>query len=172
MPLPLLMERGCYTDFGLSGYGVALTLSRKALMDQETVIGMAEGMMLAIAQKCMELGAKTIGHIKCFIRTDAGSVRADTIGIRHGVYATGRITHAVKVLHIAVNSVVMGIPEGAVKAATMEGIYQVADDCGLAAVKEKEHSYFDEFDSLVVQDEIESHGFEIHGSDENEIRAF
>lgn len=151
----VLSEPGCYTDYGVSGYGVSLKLSRKAPMNQAAVRDMAESMMLSIAARCAELGVRAIGHIKSFVRTEAGTVKADTIGIAHGVYSEGQIAHAVKVLHMVVNTVVMGIPEPAVKAASLEGIHQVADRCGLAVIKEQEHAYFDAFNAMVTQFGIE-----------------
>ena len=47
---------------------------------------------------------------------------------------------------IAINSIVQGIPEEAVKAATLEGMHEVSEQRGLSVIKEKEHTYFDEFD--------------------------
>ena len=149
------MVQGCYTDFGVSGYGVAVKLSRPAFTDTDTVRAMAEETMLSIAHKCMELGARSIGHIKSFIRTDYGTIRADTIGIRHGAHSMGEMSRPVKVLYMAVNAVVPGIPEAAVKAATLEGIYQVSDSYGFCVFKEKEHTYFDEFDAQVAGPDME-----------------
>lgn len=137
---------GCYTEHGVSGYGVAAKLSRKEPMNETFVRGMAENMMLAIADKCMELGARCIGHIKSHLRTEAGTIKADTIGTAHGSYSTGKLSAPVKDLYIAINSIVQGIPEAAVKGATLEGMHEVADQRGISVVKEKEHSYFDEFD--------------------------
>ena len=37
-------------------------------------------------------------------------------------------------------------PEEAVKAATLEGMHEVSEQRGLSVIKEKEHTYFDEFD--------------------------
>jgi hypothetical protein len=139
-------EPGCYTEHGVSGYGVAAKLSRKEPMNEAFVKAMAEKMMLAIADKCMELGARCIGHIKSHLRTEAGTIKADTIGVSHGSYSTGQLTEPVKDLYIAINSIIQGIPEDAVKAATLEGMHEVADQRGLSVVKEKEHTYFDEFD--------------------------
>ncbi len=102
--------------------------------------------MLAIARRCVELGARCIGHIKSHIKTAAGTLKADTIGVSHGAYSTGHLEHPVKELYMAVNSIVQGIKEEAVKAATLEGIHEVAEERGLSVVKEKEHTYFDEFD--------------------------
>ena len=151
-----LIEPGCYTDYGVSGYGVSLKLSGQALMNQAAVQDMAEAMVMCIADRCMELGVIAIGHIKSFVQTDAGTVKADTIGIAHGAYSSGQITYAVKVLDMAVNTAVMGIPESAVKAATLEGILQVADRCGLSVFKKREHAYFDAFDATVTKVSIEA----------------
>lgn len=137
---------GCYTEHGVSGYGVAAKLSREEPMNEAFVKGMAEKMMLAIAEKCMELGARCIGHIKSHLRTETGTIKADTIGTAHGSYSSGTLTGPVKDLYIAINSIIQGIPEEAVKAATLEGMHEVADQGGISVVKEKEHTYFDEFD--------------------------
>ena len=137
---------GCYTEHGVSGYGVAAKISRSEPMTEDFVKSMAENMMLAIAGKCMELGATCIGHIKSHLRTEAGTIKADTIGVGHGSYSSGKLTHPVRDVFIAINSIVQGIPEDAVKVATLEGMHEVAGLHGLFVVKEKEHTYFDEFD--------------------------
>lgn len=137
---------GCYTEHGVSGYGVAAKLSRKESMNENFVKNLAESMMVAIAQNCMDLGARCIGHIKSHIRTDAGTIKADTIGASHGSYSKGQLTKPVKDLYIAINSIVQGIPEDAVKAATLEGMHVISEQRGLSVIKEKEHTYFDEFD--------------------------
>jgi hypothetical protein len=147
-------ELGCYTEHGVSGYGVAAKLSRREPMNEAFVKTMAEKMMLAIADKCMDLGARCIGHIKSHLRTDVGTIKADTIGVSHGSYSTGRLTDSVKDLYIAINSIVQGIPEEAVKAATLEGMHEIADQRGLSVVKEKEHTYFDEFDFVASKQDF------------------
>ena len=139
-------DHGCYTEHGVSGYGVAAKFSRKEAMNEAFVKNMAENMMLSIAEKCIELGARCIGHVKSHLNTPAGTIKADTIGTSHGSFSTGNLTHPVKDVYIAVNSIVQGIPEDAVKAATLEGMHEVAEKRGLSVVKEKEHTYFDEFD--------------------------
>ena len=144
---------GCYTEYGVSGYGVAAKLSRKEQMNEGFVKNMAESMMVSIAQKCMELGARCIGHIKSHIRTDAGTIKADTIGASHGSYSKGHLTEPVTDLFIAINSIVQGIPEDAVKAATLEGLHEISEQRGLLVIKEKEHTYFDEFDFVASKQE-------------------
>lgn len=139
-------DTGCYTEHGVSGYGVAAKLSRPDAMDEAFLKAMAEKMMLAIAEKCVDLGAKCIGHIKSHLKTPAGTIKADTIGVAHGSYSKGRLDEPVRELFIAINSIVQGIPEDAVKAATLEGMHEVADDLSITVEKEKEHTYFDEFD--------------------------
>ena len=139
-------DKGCYTDHGVSGYGMAAKLSRNDPMDDTFVKKMAEEMMMSIAEKCMAKGARAIGHIKSHIRTEAGTVKADTIGVDHGSYSTGNVGRPVKDIYLAVNSIIAGIPETQVRDATLDGIHESADLEGVTVVKEKEHTYFDEFD--------------------------
>lgn len=146
-------DQGCYTEHGVTGYGVAAKLSRGEAMDSTFVKAMAEELMVSIAQKCTHSGAKCIGHIKCHIRTEAGTIKADTIGVSHGTYSTGKLSHAVTNLYIAINSIIQGIKEDAVKNATLEGLHEVTESKGVAVVKEREHSYFDEFDFVASKQE-------------------
>ena len=146
---------GCYTEHGVSGYGVAVKLSREAAMDQAWVRAMAEEMMVRVAEMCMEHGAKAIGHIKAHVRTSAGTVKADTIGTSHGAYSKGHLSEPVHELYMAVNSIVAGIKEHLVQEATLDGIHQVARERGLQVVKEKEHTYFDEFDFVKSDEEFQ-----------------
>lgn len=139
-------DHGCYTEHGVSGYGVAAKLSRDDAMDTNFVKTMAEEMMLSIANKCMNSGARCIGHIKSHIRTEAGTIKADTIGVGHGTYANGELDHPVSELYIAINSIIQGIKEDLVKNATLAGLHEIAEGKGVKVVKEKEHAYFDEFD--------------------------
>lgn len=137
---------GCYTEHGVAGYGVAIKLSRSQPMSEEEVKAMAEEMMLNIAQKCMDRGAKCIGHIKSHIRSEAGTIKSDTIGVQHGSFSTGSLEAPVKELYMAVNSIIQGIHQDEVKIATLDGIHEVAASRELSVIKEKEHAYFDEFD--------------------------
>ncbi len=139
-------DTGCYTEHGVSGYGVAAKLSRNEAMTEAFLKAMTEQMMLSIADKCIDLGAKCIGHIKSHLKSDAGTIKSDTIGTSHGAFSKGRLREPVKEFYIAINSIVQGIPEDAVKAATLEGMHEVAEQNGLSVIKEKEHTYFDEFD--------------------------
>ncbi len=143
MPAP---DHGCYTDHGVSGYGVAAKLTRAEKMEAAFVRDLAEKMMVSIAEKCMERGAKCIGHIKSHIRTEAGTVKADTIGVGHGAYSTGTLPHPVDTLYLAINTIIQGVAESEAKEATLEGMHEVAEGRGLVVEKEKEHAYFDEFD--------------------------
>ncbi len=146
-------EKGCYTDHGVSGYGVAVKLTHEEPLDGEAVKKMAEEMMLAIAKKCMDRGAKTIGHIKSHIRTEAGTLKADTIGLSHGAYSAGSLEYPVKDIYLAVNSIISGIVENEVRGATLEGIHEAAEARGFQVAKEKEHAYFDAFDFTASKEE-------------------
>ena len=141
-----IAEPGCYTEHGVSGYGVAVKLTHKDPKDETALKAIAEEMMVFIANKCMDRGARCIGHIKSHIRTEAGTLKADTLGASHGSYSSGHIAHPVRELFMAINSIVQGIKEDEVKEATLEGIHHVAEGEGFTVEKEKEHTYFDEFD--------------------------
>ncbi len=145
---------GCYTEHGVSGYGVAIKLSHDQTMDEAWIKSMAEEMMVRVADLCMEHGANAIGHIKAHVRTSAGTVKADTIGTSHGAYSQGTISQPVHELYMAVNSIVQGIKEHVVAEATLDGIHQVAEERGLHVIKEKEHTYFDEFDFVKSDEEF------------------
>ena len=142
-------EYACAAE-GISGYGVAIKLSRNNPMEDTFVRKIAEEMMLSIASKCIDSGARTIGHIKSHISTEAGTIKADTIGVSHGASSKGSLNHPVNDLYMAINSIVAGITEESVKDATLEGMHQLAEKDGLTVVKEKEHAYFDEFDLTIL----------------------
>jgi len=146
-------EPGCYTEHGVSGYGVAAKIHAQEPMTDSFIRSLAEEMMLLIAQKSMDLGARCIGHIKSHIRTEAGTIKADTIGVSHGSYSSGQLDYPVKDIYIAVNSIVQGIKEELVRTATLDGIHEVAAKHNLRVVKEKEHTYFDEFDFTASKEE-------------------
>ncbi len=146
MDTPSDSTAGCYTEHGVSGYGIAIKLRREDPMDEATIKSIAEAMMLNIAQKCIERGARCIGHIKSHVKTDSGAIKSDTIGVAHGAFSTGRIDYAVQDLYMAVNSIIQGMHQNEVKQATLDGIHEIAESWGLSVTKEKEHAYFDEFD--------------------------
>ncbi len=148
-----MAEKGCYSEHGVSGYGVAVKVSRAEPMDDAFIKGLCEELMLSVARKCMELGARCIGHIKSHVKTQWGTIKADTIGISHGAYSGGRVERPVGEFYLAVNSIVQGIKEDVVKAATLEGIHETVAERGLVVEKEKEHSYFDEFDFVASKQE-------------------
>lgn len=165
-------EHGCYTEHGVSGYGVAAKLSRKESMDTNFVKALAEEMMLLIVKKCMDEGARCIGHIKSHIKTEAGTIKADTIGTSHGSYATGQLDHAVNQFYIALNSIVQGIKEDVVKKATLDGLHEVAHEKEVTVLKEKEHTYFDEFDFVTSkQDYIKQLGEQLSDNDPPEVEG-
>lgn len=146
-------DAGCYTDHGVSGYGVAARLVRDEPISEASLKRMAEDMMLTIVDKCMAAGARTIGHIKSFIRTEAGDIRADSIGTVHGAHSSGTLSHPVKDIYLTVNSIVQGIPEATVRDVTLAGIHEESEKEHMTVVKEKEHIYFDEFDQVTSEHE-------------------
>jgi hypothetical protein len=141
---------GCYTDYGVSGYKANVKIGRKLAMNDEFISAMARSMLLAITNNCLQLGARAIGHIKCHIRSECGSMHADTIGTSQDAYASGHFECPIKNFSMTINCVVYGIPEEAVKAATLEGIFEVSERQGISVIKEEDSVYFDEFPFLPV----------------------
>ena len=99
----------------------------------------------------MELGARCIGHVKSHLKTETGTIKADTIGVAHGAFSTGTLRGPSTPSISPSTASSREFTEDAVKAATLEGMHEVADQRGLAVVKEKEHTYFDEFDFVATK---------------------
>lgn len=102
--------------------------------------------MIQIANNCVKNGAKYIGHIKSYLETKEGSLKADTIGAKYGVNVKSTISKPIKHAELVVNSVVQGIDKSQVKKATIDAIVQLLNVYGFKMKIEKIHEFFDEFD--------------------------
>lgn len=142
----MILDDACYLDHGVSGYGVAVKLHGDELVSPEEVGDLLREMMDRIAQGCVDRGARFIGHIKSHLVCAQGRLKADTIGIKHPAVLQGRLEAPAHDLYVAINSIVQGIPEEAVKEATLEAAHELAERHGFQVVKEREHLYFDEYD--------------------------
>ena len=80
-------------------------------------------------------------------------MKADTIGVSHGSFSSGSLEYPVTDIYLAINSIIQGIKEEVVREATLEGLHEVAEGRGLDRIKEKEHTYFDEFDFVASKQE-------------------
>ena len=141
-------DTACYVQYGVSGYGVATKLSSREAIESDKLGGFLKDLMVEIAERCQKAGAKYIGHIKCHLQTGEGSLRADTIGTKHGAELYGHIQKPVKTGELVINSIVQGITKDEVKDCTLGAAYDLAEKYNLQIEKVEEHQYFDEYDYL------------------------
>jgi len=140
------MDNACYLDHGVSGYGVAVKLHHERPVDAEEIGALLRETMDAIARECVARGARFIGHIKSHLVCSQGTLKADTIGVNHPAALHGSLRGPAKDLYVAINSIVQGIAEEAVKEATLAAAHRLAERHGFRVIKEKEHLYFDQYD--------------------------
>lgn len=148
--------KACYEPFGVSGYAVAFRLTRSEPIDNETLKDMSGKLMLRITSRCIERGAKFIGHIKSYMKTKDGYLKADTIGLNKGAYVESSITKPITQAYLVINSIVQGIDKSQVKIATLEASNEVLLNYGFNIEIEKEHEYFDKFDIPIQPKDEES----------------
>jgi len=141
-------KEACYVQYGVSGYGVATRLLSQEAIESDRLGGFLKELMVEIAERCQKAGAKYIGHIKCHLQTGEGTLRADTIGARHGAELYGHIQKPVKAGELVINSIVQGITEAEVKDCTLGAAYDLAKKYNWQIKEEEEHLYFDEYDYL------------------------
>lgn len=158
-------DDACYLDHGVSGYGVAIKFHRDEPLAAAEVGDMLREMMDGIAQECVGRGARFIGHIKSHLVCVQGSMKADTIGIKHPATLHGELDGPAKDLFVAINSIVQGITEEQVKESTLGAAHALAERHGFHAVKEREHLYFDEYDFQKDEDYLEQLRRQIEGDD-------
>lgn len=136
----------CYLEYGVSGYAVAFKLFHSDPIRSEELKEMSRDLMIQIADNCVKKGAKYIGHIKSYLETKEGSIKADTIGVKYGAEVEGKISRPVRCVDLTVNSIVQGIDKGQVRDATLEAAHKIIKVYGFEIEIEREHSFFDRFD--------------------------
>jgi hypothetical protein len=106
---------------------------------------MSRDLMLEIANSCVKRGAKYIGHIKSYLKSDAGEIFADTLGVKRTTNVKSTVFKPLKSARLVVNSIVQGIDKSQVKATTVESIYKVMKKYGFRIKVEEERLYYDGF---------------------------
>lgn len=139
------IELSSYKDHGISGYGIEAKLSSAEPLGQDMLQELAENLMLTIASRCTELGAKCIGHIKSYIESEKGTIKADTIGQAHGSFSSGELSGPVYEFSMTINSIVQGISEEDIKKTTVQCLQEIARQWQLTLSKDKERAFFDHF---------------------------
>lgn len=141
-------EHRCHTECGVGGLIVRGRLTHRRPADDGWVKDMMVSLVQEIALNCLQLGARTIGHVKALLQSKAGAIQADTIGIPQGVQVSGSLQYPSTCFEIRIHSVVPGLCEHAVKAATLEGLYETVEKTGFLFQQDAAQVYFEEFDAL------------------------
>jgi len=148
-------DAACYVQYGVSGYGVATKLLSQEDIESATLGDFLKDLMVEIADRCQKAGSKYIGHIKSHLQTSEGTLRADTIGTKHGAELHGYIQKPVKTADMVINSIVQGISQDKVKDCTLSAAYELAKKYNLRIEQVEEHLYFDEYDYLSEDDKLD-----------------
>ena len=150
----------CYIDYGFCNYSLAfdifplgaapsasfrVTPQSPEEMSPEELIKMSRDLMLEIANSCIKRGAKYIGHIKSYLKSDEGEIFADTLGVKRTTNVKSTVFKPLKSARLVVNSIVQGIDKSKVKATTVESIYKVMKNYGFNIEVEEERLYYDDF---------------------------
>ncbi|MCS7102967.1 MAG: hypothetical protein NZ992_03695 [Candidatus Korarchaeum sp.] len=93
-----------------------------------------------IAEECIRRGARSIGHIKTYLRTESGYVRADTIGVKYGVNVENNIKKPEREASLTINSIVIGLNEREVTGITLNITKEVLKSTGFSILgTDEEH---------------------------------
>lgn len=103
-------------------YAAAYILSRPRDIDSAELRRFAGELMNSISASCVRHGGKVIGHIKAYMEHRTGFLHANTVGEAADVTVNGRDGNPTDRFRLVVNSIVYGISEESLKAATVEGI--------------------------------------------------
>jgi hypothetical protein len=116
---------------GINSYGMGCSVTGKKAITAEALRKFAAGLMITVAQSCVEAGAKDIGHIKAFIDHDNGFLHADTVGDPADVTVEGRDGEPVDHFKLVINSVIYGLSKEAVKVTTERSLKNVLAKYGM-----------------------------------------
>ena len=150
----------CYLEYGFCNYNIAfdifplgaapstsfrLSPQSPEEISPEELTKMSRDLMLEIADSCVKRGAKYIGHIKSYLKSDEGEIFADTLGVKRTTNVKSTVFKPLKSARLVVNSIVQGIDKTQVKEATVESIYRVIKNYGFNIEVEEERQYYDDF---------------------------
>lgn len=116
------------------GYGIAFRLTSPTPVSQDTAAEMARAAMKELAEASVRRGATMIGHIKCILKTDSGYVKADTIGVKYGIFVDAKLTGPIQEGVLVVNSIIVGLDKNTNVELTRNTIKSVAERYGFNVV--------------------------------------
>jgi hypothetical protein len=112
------------------GYGIAFKLTSPQPVSAEAATEMAQVAMKELAEESVRRGAIMIGHIKCILKSSSGYVKADTIGVKYGVFVDAKLTEPVREGVLVVNSIIVGLDKNTNIELTRSRVRNVAERYG------------------------------------------
>ncbi|MEM1985092.1 MAG: hypothetical protein QXW76_07500 [Candidatus Korarchaeum sp.] len=104
---------------------ISLKISSREFVFPEKFNEIVHEMVKEIADECIRRGAKAIGHIKLYLKTESGYVRADTVGIKYGVNVESNIKKPEREALLMINSIVIGLNEEELSEVTIDTVRKV-----------------------------------------------
>jgi hypothetical protein len=112
-------------DFGKHSI-IIKAVSRKKLAEEE-VRELIRDLLYNIGKSCLNEGAKAIGHIKAYIKTPNGSLKASVTSRSLNVEINGSITSTITELEIYLATIVYKLPQNAVKQIVEKQISEIVN---------------------------------------------
>jgi hypothetical protein len=124
-----------HETINIGGYGAAFRISSIKTVDPETFKSTVEQLVKEIAEACMRRGAKAIGHIKLYLKTQSGYLQADTVGMKYGVHIKSGIARPERIADLVVNSIIIGLGKKEVASATLNSVREVMKRHGFSIIQ-------------------------------------
>ncbi len=122
---------------GINGYGTAVNISTGGPASPDTIRNYARELMKAVAARCVDSGAKDIGHIKAYIEGDGLFVYASAVGEGPDITVNGKGEGPAQAVSLTLNAVVYGIGKDTLKRAADHALAQVTNDFGFEITDSK-----------------------------------
>lgn len=116
------------------GYGTKIEISSPIPLTPSVVEGLLRQIVVEIGERCLEGGARAIGHIKCLLKADQGYAKADVVRLKQGAYAETRLGSPIFGGSLYINSILLGMKDGEVERITLGVIQKVLAHYGISIV--------------------------------------
>lgn len=120
------------------GYGAMIEIRSGRPIPQADVELLLKRLVTEIAERCLEAGARAIGHIKCHLRTGHGFAKADIVRIKDGAYCESSLDSSVTEGSLVINSILLGLPEDELERITMQTMRRLLKEQGISFVNHQE----------------------------------
>jgi hypothetical protein len=123
------------------GYGTKIEIFSERPLPPAMVEGLLRRMVTEIAERCLQKGARAIGHIKCYLKTEQGYAKADIVRLKQGAYAEICLDAPITKGSLVINSIVLGLSDGEVERVTMSTIRVALAEYGVALASQEEYHH-------------------------------